>query len=234
MANDTMSRREFTARTLYAGAALSVGVSAQAQGKRALPLTDKPNILFIFSDQQHWQAMGFMDSFFDTPNLDALAKESVVFERSFCTTPQCSPSRASLLTGLYPSTTKVMGNVRAAGGSPLAQRTLATELQAAGYHTGYFGKWHLGDEAEACAGWDREFLKINDAKAEAYAVDFLRTLRTPEQPPTLPRSQRLRFQTYTSRSRGGRRRLSGLDRNVPCKKSPQLLRSSSSRSRSSS
>lgn len=181
MVNKPMSRRDFLERSLSAGAALSVGVLSSALA-RTPKRTDKPNILLIFSDQQHWQAMGFMDPFFDTPNLDTLAKESLVFERSFCTTPQCSPSRSSLLTGLYPSTTKVMGNVRAAGGLPLSQRTLATELQGAGYYTGYFGKWHLGDEAEACAGWDREFLKINDVKAEAHAVDFLRTLDTPDQP----------------------------------------------------
>ena len=103
----------------------------------------KPNILLIFSDQQHWQAMGSVDPFFDTPSLDALARESIVFERSFCPTPQCSPSRSSLMTGFYPSATGVMGNMGAAGGHPLAQPTLAVELSAAGYRTGYFGKWHL-------------------------------------------------------------------------------------------
>ena len=66
-----------------------------------------------------------MDGFFQTPHLDALAQESVVFESAFCTTPQCSPSRASLLTGLYPSKTRVMGNVGASGGEPLRQETIA-------------------------------------------------------------------------------------------------------------
>ena len=87
-----------------------------------------------------------MDPFFDTPNLDRLAEQSMVFERAFCTTPQCSPSRSSLLTGFYPSTTKVMGNIDSAGGDHLAAPTVGKELQDAGYTTGYFGKWHLGDE----------------------------------------------------------------------------------------
>ena len=75
-----------------------------------------PNVLVIFSDQQHWRAMGCADPFFDTPGLDALAQESVFFERAFCSTPQCSPSRSSILTGFYPSTTGVWGNIGAAGG----------------------------------------------------------------------------------------------------------------------
>ncbi|MHC4593959.1 MAG: sulfatase family protein [Planctomycetota bacterium] len=134
----------------------------------------KPNIMLIFSDQQHWQAMGFVDSFFDTPHIDALAKQSIVFENSFCTTPQCSPSRSSLLTGFYSSKTGVIGNVGAAGGEPLAQETLAPELKSLGYNTGYFGKWHLGDRAVATRGWDQSNFKTHDSSAESDAVAFLR------------------------------------------------------------
>lgn len=133
----------------------------------------RPNILLIFSDQQHWQAMGCMDPFFDTPNLDAFAGESVLFERSFCTTPQCSPSRSSMLTGFYPSRTGVMGNCGAAGGEILKQSTIGSELQQAGYHTGYFGKWHLGDDPVGNAGWEESDKILNDIRAEANAVDFL-------------------------------------------------------------
>jgi len=141
MGEQDVSRRGFIGRSLSAAAALSVGVSAQDAADGNGRPNGKPNILLIFSDQQHWRAQGFQDPFFRTPHQDALAKESVVFERSFCTTPQCSPSRSSLLTGFYPSTTRVMGNVGAAGGNALTQSTIGKELQDAGYLTGYFGKW---------------------------------------------------------------------------------------------
>jgi len=166
-----ISRRQFVKGTLATGAALA----AQPIGSAISGSTgSKPNILLIFSDQQHWRAMGFLDSFFDTPHLDALAGESVVFENSFCTTPQCSPSRSSLLAGFYPSKTEVIGNVGAAGGKQLAQETIGYELQSAGYRTGYFGKWHLGDREVATKGWDQSNLKINDRSNESKAVAFLR------------------------------------------------------------
>jgi arylsulfatase A-like enzyme len=88
--------------------------SAQAQPAR-------PNIVVFVSDQQHWRAAGFADPFFDTPHLDALAKESAVFDTAFCSTPQCSPSRSSLYTGDYPSRTGVYGNIGSSGGNPLKQ-----------------------------------------------------------------------------------------------------------------
>ena len=169
-------------RSISAGAGLSLALSSQSLGKSAPPPQVRPNILLIFSDQQHWQALGFRNPFFDTPNQDTLAKESVVFDKSFCSTPQCSPSRSSLMTGFYPGTTRVMGNMGAAGGNPLEQETIGRELQKAGYLTGYFGKWHLGEKEIATAGWDREFRKINDPKAEAGAVEFLKNLGKTKKP----------------------------------------------------
>jgi arylsulfatase A-like enzyme len=78
------------------------------------------------------------------------------------------------LTGFYPTKTGVMGNVGAAGGQRLAQETIASELKSAGYRTGYFGKWHLGNEEIATKGWDQSNLKINDRANESKAVAFLR------------------------------------------------------------
>ena len=115
---------------------------------------ERPNVVFIFSDQQHYQAVGSVDNFYDTPHLDALAEAAVVFEHSFVTTPQCSPSRSSIMTGLYPHKTGVLSNVGAAGGAELALPTIGKRLQDAGYLTGFMGKWHLGDDELANSGWD--------------------------------------------------------------------------------
>lgn len=168
--------------------ALSVSsVCAQdaASAKSAAPA--KPNLLFVFSDQQHGRAAGFLDPFFVTPNLDRLADDAYVFENAFCATPQCSPSRAAILTGLVPSTTGVLSNIGSAGTRPLALATIAPSLQAAGYRTGYFGKWHLGEQQQAVAGWDGDAgvshpAPENDADAVKRAVEFLSEVKSGDPP----------------------------------------------------
>ncbi|MGC9349284.1 MAG: sulfatase family protein [Anaerolineae bacterium] len=141
-------------------------------------IDDRPNILFIFSDQQHWQALGCQDPFYQTPNLDALAAEGLLFERAFCTTPQCSPSRSSMFTGCYPTTTGVMGNIGAAGGEPLRMATVAPQLGSLGYRTAYYGKWHLGKDPEGTTGWDEELGVMgppmhHDERTTQRALDFI-------------------------------------------------------------
>ncbi len=131
------------------------------------------NILYLCSDQQHWQALGSVDPFFDTPHQDALSAESTVFENAFCTTPQCSPSRSSMLTGFYPHTTGMMNNSNALGGGDLKLPTIGAHLQKAGYTTGIFGKWHLGNDAIGNDGWDEEVKKGPDPKTTERGLDFL-------------------------------------------------------------
>ncbi|MCA1809232.1 MAG: sulfatase-like hydrolase/transferase [Lentisphaerae bacterium] len=151
-------------------------------------MKNKPNILFVFSDQQHWEAVGFNDGSFDTPNLNRLAAEGTVFSNAFCTTPQCSPSRSSMLTGMYPAKTGVIGNVGQAGGSPLKQPTVGKMLQQAGYRTAYFGKWHLGKNEVGTAGWDEDFGVVqkeqhDDEEATRLALDFMqRAAARPDEP----------------------------------------------------
>ena len=117
------SRRKFIQSTGAAAGALafpSLSLSQNSKGKR-------PNILYLCSDQQHWQAQGSVDPFFDTPHQDALSAESMVFENAFCTTPQCSPSRSSMLTGFYPHTTEMLNNANSLGGTDLDLPTIGIE-----------------------------------------------------------------------------------------------------------
>lgn len=172
-----VSRREFV-KSVAVGSALASVASE-------LPLAsgvEKPNIVYIFSDQQHWRALGCQDPFFDTPHQDAFASDAVLFDRSFCTTPQCSPSRSSMLTGLYPSKTGVMGNVGSAGGDPLKQRGLGHMLQEAGYNTTYYGKWHLGDDSIGAGGWNQEGWKLRDSETTVSSVEFLSSAQAQKGP----------------------------------------------------
>jgi len=141
----------------------------------------------MFTDQQHWQALGCVDDTFRTPALDRFAASSVCFTRAYCTTPQCSPSRSSILTGLYPSKTGVMGNVGAAGGDELTGETIGLWLQRAGYTTAYFGKWHLGHHEVGTAGWDEDYgvtggEKRDDSEVTRRALDFLERRHNGDRP----------------------------------------------------
>ncbi len=133
----------------------------------------RPNLVLLFADQQHFEALGHVDPFFDTPNLDALATQATCFTQTLCATPQCSPSRASMFTGLYPHRTGVQGNVNNAGGDPLNQPTIGKALSDAGYHTGYFGKWHLGELPVSQAGWQAMRIGTQDPAMATHAIRFV-------------------------------------------------------------
>jgi arylsulfatase A-like enzyme len=106
------------------------------------------NVLVIISDQYFHNAMsGAGHPVVRTPNLDRLMHEGVRFENAVCPTPFCSPSRASIMTGLYPHTHGITSNVRDAerGLDPKLFSTDAA-LAGAGYTLAQRGKWHLGDK----------------------------------------------------------------------------------------
>lgn len=110
----------------------------------------RPNVLLIFTDQQRWDTLGVSGCPMDlTPNLDALAREGVSFPLACTVQPVCAPARASLLTGQYATTHGVWRNGLGLTGS---EQTLATCFAAAGYQTGYVGKWHLAPR-ESGRGW---------------------------------------------------------------------------------
>lgn len=120
-------------------AALTTSISA----------AQKPNILFIFSDDHAQQAISAYGSIVNkTPHLDRLAAEGVRFTNSFVTNSICTPSRATLLTGQYSHLNGVPVFNRFDG----SRDHVAKHMQAGGYHTGMIGKWHLGSDP---TGFDR-------------------------------------------------------------------------------
>jgi len=107
--------------------------------------SDRPNVLLIMTDDQGYGDLGFHGNpKIRTPNLDRLARESVRFSR-FYVSPVCAPTRASLLTGRYAYRTGVVDTFLGRALMYPGEVTLAEMLGSSGYHTGIFGKWHLGD-----------------------------------------------------------------------------------------
>lgn len=130
----------------------------------------KPNILFILVDDLGWRDLSaFGSSFYETPNIDALAQKGVKFTNAYAACPVCSPTRASIMAGKYPArmhTTDWFGAPQPTTVSnhwtknkpllpasyeeslPLSEVTLAETLKKNGYTTFFAGKWHLGETAE--------------------------------------------------------------------------------------
>lgn len=112
----------------------------------------RPNILLILADDHRYDAMGFMGHpFLETPHMDRLAREGVHCANAFVTTALCSPSRASILTGLYAHTHGVVDNYHPVNESLIFFPQL---LQKAGYATAFIGKWHMGETDQPQRGFD--------------------------------------------------------------------------------
>jgi N-acetylglucosamine-6-sulfatase len=131
----------------------------QAIGAMAAPLLAKdeprPNILFVLIDDLRYNAPAYAGHpFVKTPNIDRIAREGLTFQNAFVTTPLCSPSRASFLTGRYVRSHKVVDNT---DHNALSHQLITWPrlLHDAGYETGYAGKWHMGTDDSPRPGFDR-------------------------------------------------------------------------------
>ena len=134
-----MDRRSFlvSATAMTLSAAVRVGAEPQIAPDR------RPNVLLLMSDQHKRSCMGaYGDPVAKTPNLDRLVAGSVRFTEAYCTNPVCTPSRASIMTGLYSHHLEAQNNA-----TPYlpAHKTLAHHFNAAGYMTGLIGKMHWVD-----------------------------------------------------------------------------------------
>lgn len=123
---------------------LKIASAALAISGAAVVAADKPNILFIMSDDHTSQAVGAYKSRLaklnPTPTIDSLAMEGIVMENAFCTNAICTPSRASIMTGQYSG---VNGCPTLSEALPPERQYLSIEMGKAGYQTAIVGKWHL-------------------------------------------------------------------------------------------
>ncbi|HKS05649.1 MAG TPA: sulfatase-like hydrolase/transferase [Gemmatimonadaceae bacterium] len=123
-----------------------------APRERAAP---RPNIVFVLVDDLRWDDIAVAGHpFVETPNIDRLAREGARFLNAFASTPLCSPSRASILTGQYVRTNGIIDNT-ARDSASHRLRTFAMPFAVAGYRTAFIGKWHMGNDDSPRPGWTR-------------------------------------------------------------------------------
>lgn len=135
--------------------AISLGTSAMCQ---SVPPIQRPNIVLLLADDLGWTGLRcFGSDFYETPNLDKLAASGIRFTDSYSACTVCSPTRASIMTGMYPARLRLTDFI-AGQNRPFAKMqipdwtrylesrhtTIAEALHDAGYRTGHVGKWHLG------------------------------------------------------------------------------------------
>jgi arylsulfatase A-like enzyme len=149
-----LTRRDFV-KTLGAGLAATL-----ASNLLAAEVAQPPNVLFILVDDLGWRDLGcYGHPIHETPNIDKLASDGMRFTDGYAACPVCSPTRASIMAGKYPSRTGITNWLpgdfytntpllceETAQFMKLEEFTLAEALKAAGYQTAFVGKWHLGKE----------------------------------------------------------------------------------------
>ena len=147
-------------------------LSAQVPGAPSSGRRPK-NILFLWTDEQRPDTIGaygkpYGGAGIRTPNLDRLAQGSVLFEQAYCAQPVCTPSRGTVITGLYPHTHGATHN-----NIPLPESapTVAELLRPYSYACGYIGKWHLGHEVHPQRGFDAWWSSMEDGYVKDHRAE---------------------------------------------------------------
>jgi len=164
----------------YSVAFLVVGLSgfapAQQEANAQSPTTDKPNIVFVLTDDLDYASTQKM------PQLTSLlADQGTSFEQAFVSHPICCPSRATFLTGLYDHNHGVKGNAPPEGGFQTfvseghEENSIAVGLQEAGYQTAFFGKYlnqyPADDPTHVPPGWDEWYGKLDEQRLYDYRIN---------------------------------------------------------------
>ena len=165
-----INRREWLSGT-------AAGALSLLPGSEAAAAPRKPNIVFILADDLGYRDVGcYGQDLIHTPNVDRLARDGMRFTDAYAGCTVCAPSRSVLMTGQHMGHTPIRGN---GAGSLLANEvTVAEVLHKAGYATGAFGKWGLGEEpgqpgVPTKKGFDQFFGYLNQAHAHFYYPEFL-------------------------------------------------------------
>lgn len=183
-----------------------VGLAAAILAAVAAPSAraeDRPNVVFILADDLGWTDLGCQGSrYYETPNIDKLAAQGMRLTYGYTCGPNCQPTRAAMMSGQYgprtgvytvggtdrfDTTARPLVPVENVTQLPVEKVTIAESLKGAGYATGLFGKWHLGNDQEhhpLAQGFDEAIVSMGrhfdfqtnpkvDAPAGAYLADFL-------------------------------------------------------------
>jgi N-sulfoglucosamine sulfohydrolase len=177
---DRLNRRSLLKRSLLAGSGIAAGLTADLRGTaNGAPAGERPNILMVVSEDHGLQLGCYGDPHVRTPHLDRLARDGVLFRQAYVVQAGCSPSRAAILTGLYPHQNGQIGlathHYRMFDDNPA---NLVGCLKKAGYRTGVIGKIHVNPQSAFPFDLkhtryrfsDRDYAKVA-ARAERFIAD---------------------------------------------------------------